>query len=267
MSNALKDAKEVLDASKRAMETIHAREQAEKKVEEDSPETLAQKVRDMAIGTRRIVKIYDAAMDFYEKVKPWVGPVLKPIGWTARGLKNAFVFAAYERENGERKLDEDGDPVFSPKRLMKSFVAAGMIGASAAAGVQAAYFYGTQFSELVYVTGKEQIVPGEKYQFTGCTSLPCSTANDNGKYYQIEKGLVFPTLIYPEEDVFANIPAQNAACHVEGYGIYFKSLKWLFKRAEWYQNVYDVSCRPLTQNEINKTIDTGQVSNPTLNME
>ncbi len=267
MSDTLKIAKEAIEASQKALGTIQARAEAEKRIEDESPKTLFQRAQDINMTARRFVKIYDAACDFYDKVSAYTGPLLKPVGWAARGLKNAFVYAAYERENGERKLDADGDPIFSPMRLAKSFVTAGMIGTTAAVGVQAGYFYGTQFSELVYVTGKEQIEHGELYQFTGCTSLPCSTDTDNGKYFQIERSLYLPSLFYPENDVFANIPTQNAACDVDGYGIYFKSLKWLFKRAEWYQNVYNVSCRPLTQDEVNTTIGTGHISSPTHTME
>lgn len=267
MSDALKRAQEALAASQSTLGNIDARDEATKRIAEEKPDSIVQQVKDIALTTRRIGKVMDAAMDFYGKVSAYTGPLLKPLGWAARGLRDAFYYASYERENGDWKLDAQGDAIFSPKRLAKSFALATMIGVAGMAGTQAAYFHGTQFSELVYVTGKEQIVPGELYQLTGCTSLPCSTASDNGKYYQIEQSMMFPRLIYPEEDVFANIPAQNAACEIDGYGIYFKSLKPVFKWAEWYQNVYNVSCRPLTEAEISASISSGAVAQPHLGME
>jgi len=126
--------------------------------------------------------------------------------------------------------------------------------------ITAAYFYGTQFEELVYTTGKQEIEAGEQYQFTGCTSLPCSTQADNGKYYKVEASHFLPALYYPEEDVFANIPQQDGACFAKGYGFYFRNLRSLYKYFQWYQKVYDVSCRPYTEAEKQLAIGTGQIS-------
>ena len=90
--------------------------------------------------------------------------------------------------------------------------------------LSAAYFYGTAFDETVYVTGKQEIVTGELYQFGGCTSLPCSTETDNGKFYLIETSLYFPVMYYPEENVFANIPQQDAACQCARLRVVFSHL-------------------------------------------
>lgn len=121
------------------------------------------------------------------------------------------------------------------------------------------YYYSTYFEETVYVTGKQEIETGELYQFGGCTSLPCSTLSDNGKFYLIESSLYFPVMFYPEENVFANIPQQDAACRVEGYGIYFRALRWLYKSLQLYQHVVDVSCRPYTDLEIRKAVGDGTI--------
>lgn len=258
--DALNQARESMRKAAHTTEHIDARNAAREKIEQDSPDSLVDKVKHMFIAARRMNKVYDAAAELYAKVSPYIGKLVKPAVWVAGKLKDGFMFAAYDHENGKLKLDKDGDPVFSPARLGKAFVIAAGLGLAANVGVQAAYFHGTQFTEVVYVTGKSPIEKGELYQFTGCTSLPCSTNSDNGKYFQIEKSLIFPTLIYPEEDVFANIPQQGAACEVEGYGIYFKQLKPIFKWAEWYQNVHNVSCRPYTAQEMEAAIGSGKIN-------
>ncbi|MGB5165885.1 MAG: hypothetical protein WBN09_12570 [Woeseiaceae bacterium] len=125
--------------------------------------------------------------------------------------------------------------------------------------LRAVYFYGTAFEETVYVTGKQEIITGELYQFGGCTSLPCSTESDNGKFYLIESSLYLPVMFYPEENVYANVPQQDAACHVEGYGLYFRSLRWVYKSLQLYQHVVNVSCRPYTDLEIRQAVSDGQI--------
>jgi hypothetical protein len=82
---------------------------------------------------------------------------------------------------------------------------------------------------------------------------------DNGKFYLIETSLYFPMLFYPEEEVFANIPQQNGACDIEGYGIYFRTLRWLYKHAQLYQHVVQVSCRPYTEEEIRHAVESGEI--------
>lgn len=188
------------------------------------------------------------------------GPVGAVLGWTAHKLKDAFMWSAYERENGDFKRNADGSLNFSGKRLSKVFAAAmaGVLALNIAG--QAAYFHGTQFEELVYTTGKQEIVTGEEYQFTGCTSLPCSTETDNGKFYKVNSSLLFPTLVYPEEDVYANIPQQDAACYVKGYGVYFRSARFLIKSLDLWQNVYSVQCRPYTEAEKAQAIGSGDVT-------
>ena len=66
-------------------------------------------------------------------------------------------------------------------------------------------------------------------------------------------------MLYPEENVFANIPQQDAACQVEGYGIYFRTLRWLYKSLQLYQHVVSVSCRPYTEEEIRRALDGARI--------
>jgi len=154
---------------------------------------------------------------------------------------------------------ESGDREFSRSRLVRNLMLSFLVLFAIHTVLKAAYYYGTYFEEMVYVTGKQEIETGELYQFGGCTSLPCSTNSDNGKFYLIESSLYLPQMFYPEEDVFANIPQQDGACHVEGYGIYFRTLRWLYKAAQLYQHVVNVSCRPYTQDEIKQAVDDGQI--------
>jgi hypothetical protein len=200
-----------------------------------------------------------AILEFLRDLKRWTGPVGRFIAWLL-GLVGAYLkFAAFRRMDGEYRRDEDGDLMFSPARLcaVLALSTAGLLALHIA--LSAAYFYGTYFSETVYVTGKQEIETGERYQFGGCTSLPCSTQTDNGKFFLIESSLYFPVMFYPEENVFANIPLQNGVCAVKGYGIYFRSLRWLYKSAQLYQHVVDVSCRPYTEDEIRQSVESGHI--------
>lgn len=200
-----------------------------------------------------------AVLEFLRDLKRWTGPVGRFVAWLV-GLAGAYLkFAAFRRKDGEYRRDEDGDLIFSAARLgtVLALSAAGLLALHVA--LSAAYFYGTYFRETVYVTGKQEIETGERYQFGGCTSLPCSTQTDNGKFYLIESSLYFPVMFYPEENVFANIPQQNGACAVEGYGIYFRSLRWVYKSAQLYQHVVDVSCRPYTEDEIRRSVESGHI--------
>ena len=136
---------------------------------------------------------------------------------------------------------------FSVLRLLRNLALSALVLLALHILWRAAYYYGTAFEETVYVTGKQEIVTGELYQFGGCTSLPCSTESDNGKFYLVESSWYLPALWYPEEEVFANIPYQDAACVVRGYGVYFRSLRWLYKTFQLYQHIVDVSCRPYAE--------------------
>lgn len=208
----------------------------------------------------RLKTAFTTAAAIGKGILAYTGPVGTALLWAGGKLKDAFMWSAYERENGDFKRDADGALNFSGRRLGKIFAAA-MAGVLALnIGAQAVYFHTTQFEELVYTTGKQEITTGEEYQFTGCTSLPCSTEADNGKFYRINSSLLFPTLVYPEEDVYANIPQQDAACHVQGYGVYFRSARFLFKSLDWWQNVYSVECRPYTEAEKAQAIGSGNVT-------
>lgn len=189
-------------------------------------------------------------------------PIGSTVSWGARKTWSGLKWASFEREDGDFKRDADGKMTFSRKRLGKVF--AGVVGAGMAAHValSAAYFYGTQFEELVYTTGKQEILTGELYQFTGCTSLPCSTDAKNGKFYEIEGSWYFPYSIYPEEDIYANIPQQDGACYAKGYGFYRKELKALHRSAQWYQKVYNISCRPYTEKEKERAVNSGKIPQP-----
>ena len=172
-----------------------------------------------------------------------------------------FNWAAYRRENGKIMVDANGSTIFSGKRFALTSLLTLLIFIAAHAALRATYYYSTQFSEIVYITGKQEIVTGEVYQFGGCTSLPCSTANDNGKFYLIESSLYFPRLVYPEQEVYANIPQQNAACEVSGYGFYFRNLRWIYKSAQLYQHVANVLCRPYTKDELERAVSQGSIVN------
>jgi hypothetical protein len=198
-------------------------------------------------------------MRFARALKRWTGPIGSFVAWLFGLIGAGVKFAAFRREDGEFLLDSDGDLIFSSRRLINVAVLAlaGLVFLHVA--LSAVYFYSTYFHEMVYVTGKQEIETGEKYQFGGCTSLPCSTVADNGKFYLIETSLYFPMLFYPEEEVFANIPQQNGACDIEGYGIYFRTLRWLYKHAQLYQHVVQVSCRPYTEDEIRQAVESGEI--------
>ncbi len=253
-SEALRAAQETLRKAASTVDHIGARDDARKRIENETGGGLVGKVRDMAIAARRINKVWDACQDLYTKVRPWVGPVLRPVGAAAVGLKNAFVWAAYERDGKGMKLDKHGDPIFSFKRLGRTFGLAAGIGLASVVAVQGAYYHGTQFQETIYTSdSKQELVDGRVYQFSGCTSLPCSTSSETGKYFRIEQSLYWPRLMYPEQDVFANIPSRSV-CEVKGYGLYFRSLRRVSNWLEMYQNVYDVSCRPLTDRETSNAI-------------
>ena len=136
-------------------------------------------------------------------------------------------------QDGELKKDTSGEIIFSKSRLLKVLPITLVCLLGLHIILSALYYYSTKFEENVYITGKQEIETGELYQFGGCTSLPCSTATDNGKFYLIESSLYFPMLFYPEENVFANVPQQDAVCEVHGYGLYFRSLRWLYKSAQF----------------------------------
>lgn len=208
---------------------------------------LSRKVGEVFTAARRFNKAYDAVADIAKTIHDHSGPIGPMVKGTASGLKKAFMWAAFEKDDGGAfKRDEDGDLVFSKGQLSRRFAAAAGVALAVTVAAQGAYFYGTQFEETVYTTGKQEIETGQLYQFSGCNAPPCSTQADNGKFYEIEQSFYLPRLIYPEEDVFANIPQQDAVCQVKGYGVYFKQLKLIHKQLEWYQKVYDVSCRPLS---------------------
>ena len=195
---------------------------------------------------------------FLATVRKWLGPLGSLIAWVFGLIAKWFRWAAFVPA-GPRTDGVEPKADFSWRRLaLRSlWTAATVFGLHVL--FSALYFYSTYFEEMVYVTGKQEIETGELYQFGGCTSLPCSTASDNGKFYLIESSLYFPVMLYPEENVFANIPQQNGACHVEGYGIYFRTLRWLYKSAQLYQHIVDVSCRPYTEDEIRRAVAEGQI--------
>lgn len=184
-------------------------------------------------------------------------PLFKLVAFVFALLSAWFSWAAYVKENNTELINAAGSRLFSAKQFITRLCITLIVFVFIHALLSATYFYSTRFSEIVYVTGKQEIETGELYQFGGCTSLPCSTSSDNGKFYLIETNIYFPRLYYPEEDVFANIPQQNAACSVNGYGLYFRKLRWIYKSAQLYQHVYSVSCRPYTDEELDKAIGTG----------
>ncbi|MCE2571886.1 hypothetical protein [Motilimonas eburnea] len=184
----------------------------------------------------------------------WLNYLLSSRNPVLYGIKIGAIWLAYVPDS-----QYPGELTFCARRLGKNSAWIGALGLAVYIAITAAYFYGTQFEELVYTTGKQEIVAGEQYQFTGCTSLPCSTQADNGKYYKVESSHFLPALYYPEEDVYANIPQQDGACLVKGYGFYFRSLRSLYKYFQWYQKAFDVSCRPYTEAEKQLAIGSGEI--------
>lgn len=205
---------------------------------------------------------YSAFAQLLHVVKRFTGTVGGLLYWFGAKLGSALKWSAFQRENGEFVRSSEGDLIFVPRRLGISLAVVSMVLFVLHMGLSAAYFYPTRFDELVYTTGKQEITTGELYQFTGCTSLPCSTDAGNGKFYEIETSWYFPHLLYPEENVFANIPQQDAACHVKGYGVYFRRLAAVHKSMQWYQKVYSVSCRPYTDEEKQRAVELGVVGMP-----
>ena len=199
---------------------------------------------------QRFVSLSNAA-------KKYLGPIGSILAWIISLVIKWIRWAGFETSSDDS--DDSGVAVFSSRRFvlrsLLSVVALLMLHVA----LSAAYYYATYFDETVYVTGKQEIETGELYQFGGCTSLPCSTETDNGKFYLIESSLYFPVMYYPEENVFANIPQQDSACKVKGYGLYFRTLRWLYKSAQLYQHVVDVSCRPYTKEEIRRAVKEGVI--------
>jgi hypothetical protein len=207
------------------------------------------KLDDLFRATKRLSTLYRQLVRLLRVLRRYSGSAGDLLAWLGSKLWQVMKWAAFERENGAFLRDSDGDLIFSPRRLTASIAVTAVAVFALNMTLSAAYYYLTQFQELVYTTGKQEIATGELYQFTGCTSLPCSTDEDNGKFFEIESSWYFPHLIYPEEDVFANIPQQDAACYIKGFGIYFRRLKALHKSMQWYQKAYSVSCRPYTEEE------------------
>lgn len=234
------------------------------------------KINEIHTAARRFNKMYDATCDVASTVKTYGAPFAVPFVWAGNKMKNYFNWAAYKREGeglafkwkvlpyydkGTQKMDSDGDPIFSKVRLGKALGTTATIALAAVVGLQAAYFFGTKFEETVYVTGKQEVSQGEKYQFSGCTTKPCSTDSENGKYYTIDSSMYLPALWFPDQDVYSNIGTVGDVCHVKGYGVYERHFRILHKSLNFWQNVYNVSCEqqnslqppvtgPTSQNQI-----------------
>lgn len=249
--DSIRAARETLERAERTLGGIDTHEEILKKQKEEESPTLMERVQGISLAARRINKVWDAAQALYERISPYVGPLLQPAIWTAGKLKDAFLWSAFERDENGIKRNMDGDPTFSPGRLARVFTMSAMIGMAGIVGMDAGLYYGTKFQETIYTTGKVMIKPGELYEVTGSTSLPFSTKLDNGKYYHIERSLVFPTIIKPEN---ITIPNDTAVCQIEGYGIYSRHLKPIFKWAEWYQKIEDAECQPLTDQKMAEII-------------
>jgi hypothetical protein len=254
-------AEDPLSKRAREVEELAKRAQAEAGRSTDRP-GFVHKLGELFHAAERFNKLYDQILAALRNLKRYTGWLGTLIAWLAGKIGQVLKWAAFEREGGTFKRDQEGDLIFSAGRLGKSLAGAVVILIGLHAAYSAAYFYLTQFEELVYTTGKQEILTGELYQFTGCTSLPCSTDADNGKFYEIESSWYFPHLIYPEENVFANIPQQDGACYIKGFGLYFRKLKALHKSMQWYQKAYSVSCRPYTEEEKQRAIDLGTIIQP-----
>ena len=205
--------------------------------------------------------LFSPILQTLHSAQGFFGKIANVLSFIFSLISRWFNWAAYKRENGKIMVDANGSTIFSGKRFVLTSLLTLLIIIAIHAALKATYYYSTQFSETVYITGKQEIVTGEVYQFGGCTSLPCSTVNDNGKFYLIESSIYFPRLVYPEQEVYANIPQQNAACEVSGYGFYFRNLRWIYKSAQLYQHVVNVLCRPYTKDELERAVSQGSISN------
>lgn len=247
-------AREVEERARRAEEAVAGAAQR--------PGGVAARLAEIFRAANRFNKLYDRVARLSRGLRRYTGVVGDLLAWLGGKLWQGLKWAAFERENGEFKRDPDGDLIFAPRRLGISLASTLLALLALHVAISAGYFYLTRFQELVYTTGKQEILTGELYQFTGCTSLPCSTDADNGKFFEIESSWYFPHLIYPEENVFANIPQQDAACYVKGFGLYFRRLKALHKSLQWYQKAYSVSCRPYTEEEKRRAVTLGTIEMP-----
>lgn len=255
-------AEDPLSRRAREVEALAQRAHAQAGQATDRP-GFVRKLGEWFRATERFNKLYDQLAAFLRNLRRYAGWFGDLIAWLAVKVGQILKWAAFEREDGAYKRDQDGDLIFSPARLGRSLAAGLVLLIVFHVALSAAYFYLTRFEELVYTTGKQEILTGELYQFTGCTSLPCSTEADNGKFYEIESSWYFPHLIYPEENVYANIPQQDGACYLKGFGFYFRQLKALHKSMQWYQKAYSVSCRPYTEEEKQRAVSLGAIIMPT----
>lgn len=197
-------------------------------------------------------------------------PVTRPLGnavrWAGGKVSDYYNFARTEREGeglklkwgvlpyydkGTIKRDADGDPSYSVRRLGRVLGYTAVAALAGVLAVQAAYFYGTQFNEYIYTTGKDPITTETRnhFAFTACSTQPCSTDSDTGKMFNVEASLYLPTLLFPDSEVYANLSKNDGVCHIEGYGVYFRPLRFVHKSLDWWQNVYNVSCRVLTEQD------------------
>lgn len=258
--DALQKAREALGNLNRVNTEQNLRDEAKAQEAHDAKLITLDTVKEKVGQVRQASKIFNTAARALETVMDYAGPVGRAAKTAGGWLKSAFLYAAFERDgNGDYARDADGDMIFSPKRLARNVTLAAMLGASSIVGAQYGYYYGTQFEQTIYTSGKDIVTSGELYEVTGCTSLPCSTALDNGEYYHVRQSNYAPRLMYPENDVYAMIPKDQGVCKIEGYGLYVKELKWLHKWAEFYPNITSATCRPYTQAEIEKTIETGVI--------
>lgn len=239
-----------------------ARRSHEKVAQMSRRKGVAGKLAELFAERGRYHKFYNIFARLLSGLKRITGMASGPLHWIGTKLGSAMKWSAFQRENGEFVLNSEGELIFAPRRLGISLAVVSVLLLALHMGLSAAYFYPTRFEELVYTTGKQEITTGELYQFTGCTSLPCSTEAGNGKFYEIETSWYFPHLFYPEENVYANVPQQDAACFVKGYGVYFRRLSAIHKSMQWYQKAYSVSCRPYTEEEKQRAVELGVVEMP-----
>ncbi len=247
------------DATKKAADDIlremNAREKAQSAEEDNS--TLFDKVRDMHLAATRINKAWGAAHKLWQAVQPVARAIAAPAFWVAGELKDIFVWNAFEHDAKGLKLDAEGDPVFSPGRLMRAFATAAILTNMAFVGGAGVAFHLTKDTVYSYVTNKQMKIPGELYEVTGAESLPTSTQLDNGMYYHVTDSTFYPMQWRPEEDVYALIPQGDAVCKWEVHGVYSKEFKWLHKQIEFYQDIYETTCYPLSEAMIGTIVREG----------
>ena len=101
---------------------------------------------------------FEALKERLQNAPPFLSFFGNVLAWIFKILGVYFKWACFLREKGQFKRDEEGDLIFSGARLGKSLLATVVVFSIAHFTLAAIYYYSTQFEELIYTTGKQEIV-------------------------------------------------------------------------------------------------------------